>query len=137
MATMTPKHRVVISHVVYQALRAEALVKQSSPQAILDTLILGNISQEAKAILKTLGTQESVDNEAITPQRQQSTQAGRPRQLARDKKSVAQIKELWASTDLSITDIAAKVDAPRQTVDGLIKRLIERGELAQRGEPGH
>lgn len=47
----------------------------------------------------------------IKPASQQSTKAGRPRQLARDKAAVAQIKELWTSTDLSITNIAAQVDA--------------------------
>jgi hypothetical protein len=139
---MTSVHRVVVSHDTYKALQAEAMVRQSSIQAVMDSIIIDHISQQARDILKTLGSIEPVDNTAIAtdkpikPESQQSTQAGRPRQLARDKAAVAQIKKLWTTTDLSITDIAVQVDAPRQTVDGLIKRLVDRGELAQRAESG-
>lgn len=140
MAIMTSVHRVVVSQDTYKALQAEAMVRQSSIQAVMDSIIIDHISQPAREILKALGSKEPVDEKAVVtdkPSSQQSTQAGRPRQLARDKAAVAQIKELWTSTDLSITDIAAQVEAPRQTVDGLIKRLIDRGELAQRAESGH
>lgn len=136
MDVMTQVHRVVVSQATYKALQAEAMVRQSSIQAVMDSIILDHISPHAMEILKTLG---SVDEKAITtdkPESQQSIQAGRTRQLARDKAAVAQIKELWTTTDQSITEIAAQVDAPRQTVDGLIKRLIERDELAQRAESG-
>ena len=142
MDVMTQVHRVVVSQATYKALQAEAMVRQSSIQAVMDSIIIDHISQPAREILKTLGAPVPVDNAAIAtdkpiePASQQSTQAGRPRQLARDKAAVAQIKELWTTTDLSITDIAVQVDAPRQTVDGLIKRLLDRGELAQRAESG-
>ncbi len=108
----------------------------------MDSIIADHISPQAREILNTLGAPGPVDYAAIAtdkptePASQQSTQAGRPRQLARDKAAVAQIKKLWTTTDLSITDIAQQVDAPRQTVDGLIKRLIKRGTLAQRAESG-
>jgi hypothetical protein len=133
---MTSVHRVVVSQDTYKALQAEAMVRQLSIQAVMDSIILDHISPHAREILKALG---SVDEKAITtdkPESQQSIQAGRTRQLARDKAAVAQIKELWTTTDQSITEIAAQVDAPRQTVDGLIKRLVDRGELAQRAESG-
>ena len=139
MAIMTSVHRVVVSQDTYKALQAEAMVRQSSIQAVMDSIIIDHISQPAREILKALGSKEPVDEKAVAtdkPSSQQSTQGGRPRQLARDKAAVAQIKELWTSTDLSITDIATQVDAPRQTVDGLIKRLLDRGELAQRAESG-
>jgi hypothetical protein len=142
MDVMTQVHRVVVSQATYKALQAEAMVRQSSIQAVMDSIIIDHISQQAGEILKTLGSIEPVDNTATTivkptkPESQQSTKAGRPRQLARDKAAVAQIKEQWTSTDLSITDIAAQVGAHRQTVDGLIKRLLDRGELAQRAESG-
>lgn len=139
---MTSVHRVVVSQSTYKALQAEAMVRQSSIQAVMDSIIADHISPQAREILNTLGAPGPVDYAAIAtdkptePASQQSTQAGRPRQLARDKAAVAQIKKLWTTTDLSITDIAQQVDAPRQTVDGLIKRLIKRGTLAQRAESG-
>lgn len=139
MAIMTSVHRVVVSQDTYKALQAEAMVRQSSIQTVMDSIIIDHLSHPAREILKALGSKEPVDEKAVAtdkPASQQSTQTGRPRQLARDKAAVAQIKELWTSTDLSITDIAAQVEAPRQTVDGLIKRLIDRGELAQRAESG-
>ena len=142
MDTMTSVHRVVVSQATYKALQAEALVRQVSIQVVMDNIILDHISPQAREILNTLGAPGPVDYATIAPDKpiepasQQSTQAGRTRQLARDKAAVARIKELWTSTDLSITDIAVQVDAPRQTVDGLIKRLIDRRELAQRAESG-
>jgi DNA-binding MarR family transcriptional regulator len=103
----------------------------------MDSIIIDHISQKATEILKTLGIKEPMKpSRQMSQQSQQATKAGRPRQLARDKAAVAQIKKLWTSTDLSITDIAAQVDAPQQTVDGLIKRLVDRGELAQWAESG-
>lgn len=128
--------RIEIDQKAFDGLQIEAVLKHKTVRDIATEAILGYISKESLSVLdhKTYITTEP--SEPIAPKIQLSTQAGRPRQLARDKAAVAQIKELWTSTDLSITDIAAQVEAPRQTVDGLIKRLIDRGELAQRAESG-
>jgi hypothetical protein len=94
MDVMTQVHRVVVSQATYKALQAEAMVRQSSIQAVMDSIIIDHISQPAREILKTLGAHVSVDNAAIAtdkptkPESQQSTQAGRPRQLARDRAAV-------------------------------------------------
>ena len=131
--------RIEIDHKAYDGLQIEAVLKNKTVREIATNIILGNISKEALRVLDHKTYSNVEPNELSRPEKpasQPSTQAGRPRQLARDKTAVALIKELWISTDLSITDIAQQTDAPRQTVDGLIKRLIAKGELAQRAESG-
>jgi hypothetical protein len=138
MAIMTSVHRVVVSQDTYKALQAEAMVRQSSIQAVMDRIIIDHISQPAREILKALGSNSPVDEKAIAtdkPSSQQSTPA-RPKQLAKSVSEISRIKYLWGTTDLPVADIARDIDRPRQTVEALIKRLIDRGELAQRAESG-
>jgi DNA-binding MarR family transcriptional regulator len=139
MAIMTSVHRVVVSQDTYKALQAEAMVRQSSIQAVMDSIIIDHISQPAREILKALGSKEPADKKAVAadkPASQKSTRAGRPKQLAKSVSEISRIKYLWGTTDLPVADIARDIDRPRQTVEALIKRLIERGELARRAESG-
>jgi IS30 family transposase len=128
--------RIEIDQKAFDGLQIEAVLKHKAVRDIATEAILGYISKESLSVLdhKTYTTTEPIEPTALKTQ--SSTQAGRRGQLARDEAAVAQIKKLWTTTDLSITDIAAQVGAARQTVDALIRRLIERGELAQRAESG-
>lgn len=136
MAFMTLKHRVILDHRVYKALQAEALVKESSLQDTMNTLILSNLSQEAKMILETIDNKEYMVINNTNPSIRVSTKSTKPKQLARDMAAVSRIKNLWTSSDMTVVDIAKEIEAPRQTVEALIKRLIERGELASRAKSG-
>ncbi len=55
---MTSVHRVVLSHDAYLALQAEAMIRQTSIKVVLDTIIMNNISNQAKDILRTIGSIE-------------------------------------------------------------------------------
>jgi hypothetical protein len=146
MAIMTSVHRVVVSQDTYKALQAEAMVRHIGIQAVMDSIIIENISQPAKEILKTLSTIEHselkavgiiehMDKPARKPQSHKDTMTDRPKQLAKDEAAVARVKELYANSDMPIAEIARQIDRPRQTVEALIDRLIERKELAERPKP--
>ena len=65
IAIMVKVHRVVLSHNTYKALQAEAMVRQSSIQAVMDSIIMSNISQKAREILKTLDTLEHTELKTV------------------------------------------------------------------------
>ena len=148
VAIMTSVHRVVISPATYKALQAEAMVRQSSIQAVMDAIIMDNISQQARDILRTIGSIEHVelktvgiiermDKPGFKPENLACQSSKRPKQqLGKDEAAVARIKELWTTTDTTVVDIAMEIDRPRQTIETLIKRLINRGELAPRAKSG-
>ena len=128
--------RIEIDQKAFDGLQIEAVLKHKTVREIATEAILGYISKEALSVLdhKTYTTTEP--NETPTPKTQLSTQASRPKQLAKDTVAISRITHLWTTTDLPVADIARDIDRPRQTVEALIKRLIERGELAQRAESG-
>lgn len=146
MAIMTSIHRVVVSQDTYKALQAEAMVRHLGIQAVMDSIIIENISQPAKEILKTLssiehtelktiGTIEHMDKPARKPESQKATDPSRPKQLARDEAGIARIKELYANTDMPVAEIARQINRPRQTVEVRIQAMISKGELAERPRP--
>ena len=65
MAIMVKVHRVVLSQDAYKALQAEAMVRQSSIQAVMDSIIMSNISQKAREIIKTLDTLEHMELKTV------------------------------------------------------------------------
>lgn len=111
------------------------MVRQSSIQAVLDDMVLEHISPQAKEILRTLG---SVADEPQGPRvRVARDLSGRPKQLAKDTEALERIKVLWADPSITIAEISRQVDRPRQTVEAVIKRQLDRGDLPPRAESGH
>ena len=128
--------RIEIDQKAFDGLQIEAVLRHMSVRDIATDAILSHISKEAMSVLdhKTYMATEPI--EPTAPKTQLSTQAGRPKQLAKDTVAISRITHLWTTTGLHVADIARDIDRPRQTVEALIKRLIERGELAQRAESG-
>jgi hypothetical protein len=128
--------RIEIDQKAFDGLQIESVLKHKTVRDIATEAILGYISKESLSVLdhKTYKTTEPI--KPPTPKTQLSTQASRPKQLAKDIAAISRITHLWTTTDLPVADIARDIDRPRQTVEALIKRLIERGELAQRAESG-
>jgi len=141
-------HRVVLSHPVYRALQAEALVKESSLQDTMNRLILDNLSREASKIIDDLSREsiellDAIADDALKahediddtkPSSHVSTSTSKKKQLVKNEAAVARIKELWSSTNMTVVDISKEIGGKRSTVGALIERLIERGELAQRAK---
>lgn len=128
--------RIEIDQKAFDGLQIEAVLSHKTVREIATDAILSHISKEALSVLdhKTYTTTEPI--KATTPKTKLSTPAGRPKQLAKDTVAISRITLLWTTTGLPVADIARDIDRPRQTVEALIKRLIERGELAQRAESG-
>ena len=81
MAIMVKVHRVVLSHDTYKALQAEAMVRQSSIQAVMDSIIMSNISQKAREILKTLDTLEHTELKTVGVIEHMDKSTAKPRKL--------------------------------------------------------
>ncbi|TFH48505.1 MAG: hypothetical protein E4G89_06170 [Methanothrix sp.] len=72
-------------------------------------------------------TQEPKDQKAQVPY---SPKAKRPR-LSKNPEAIAKIKELWNSTPRpSINEIAKTIDYPKATVAENIKKIKDKGDLA-------
>ena len=128
--------RIEIDQKAFDGLQIEAVLEHKTVREIATNAILNHISKEALSVLdhKTYTTSEQL--KTLPSKTQLSTQASRPKQLAKDIAAISRITHLWTTTDLPVADIARDIDRPRQTVEALIKRLIDRGELTQRAESG-
>lgn len=128
--------RIEIDQKAFDGLQIEAVLQHKTIREIATDAILSCISKEALSVLDHTTYKTTEPIKTIAPKTQLSTHAGRPKQLAKDTAAISRISHLWTTTVLPVADIARDIDRPRQTVEALIKRLIERGELAQRAESG-
>jgi hypothetical protein len=121
--------RIEIDQKAFDGLQIEAVLKGKTVREIATDSILGYISKEAIMVLDHK-TYNGIKPPA--PPKPKTAQAGRPKQLAKDAAAISRIKVLWTTTALTVADISRDIDRPRQTVEALIKRLIDQGELAER-----
>ncbi len=129
--------RIEIDQRAYDGLQIEAVLQHKTAREIATSAILGYISKEALMVIrhKTTTPTETVRTPPPAPQRTtppyQPTD-DRPKQLAKDLPALNHIKELWTTTHMTVHDIAKEIDRPRTTVQTLVNRLLERGELPER-----
>lgn len=128
--------RIEIDQKAFDGLQIEAVIQSKTIREIATKAILGYISKEAIMVIdhKTyegIKPTEPPQSRTRLPQ----AQAGRPKQLAKDTASIAQIKELWA-TGVNMADIARQINRPRTTTQAQIERMIGKGELPPRPESG-
>ena len=128
--------RIEIDQKAYDGLSIEAVLQHKTIREIATNAILGYISKEAIMVLdhKTYLTTEDAESIKPIPPKPQTkpvTVTGRPKQLARDTASIAQIKELWAK-GMNMAEIARQIDRPRTTTQSMIERMVAKGELAER-----
>ena len=132
--------RIEIDQKAFDGLQIEAVLQHKTVREIATNAILGYISPEAKMVIRSKTTTPTA---TVRPAPQQRTvplyqpTEKRPAQLAKDQPAVAHMKELWLTTNMTLKDIATELDRPRTTVQALVDRLIERGELADRPKSGH
>ncbi len=132
--------RIEISQKAFDGLSIEAVLQHKTIREIATEVILSHISKEALAVIdhKTYSpTDATKTSQRIAPQYHPPQTGNRPAQLAKDLPAVSRMKELWLTTDMTLKDIAKEIDRPRTTVQALVDRLIERGELTERPKTGH
>jgi len=127
--------RIEIDQKAYDGLQIESVLQHKTAREIATEAILGHISPEAKMVIRSKTT---TPTETVRPAPQQRTAPlyqpteNRPAQLAKDQPALNHIRELWTTTHMTVHDIAKEIDRPRTTVQTLINRLLERGELPER-----
>lgn len=136
-----PQRRVTLKPDAYKALQAEALIRSMSLSDLLDELIMGHISKEAKIILEQLPSSTSAQISKQAKKKSDFKEKIRSSlktrsQLSKDPDRMAQLLKLWAETDLNQTQIAHEIGSPESTVRALIGRLRHNGELPPRRESG-
>jgi len=134
MADKRKYPRIEIDQKAYDGLQIEAVLKSKTIREIATDIILSHISKEAIMVLdhKTYSTAEVVEPKLSIPPKSPPKATGAHKQLVKDEAKVAQIKDLWASTDLPVAEIARQVGGKRQTVSSIIERLIAKEELQER-----
>jgi hypothetical protein len=126
--------RIEIDQKAFDGLQIEAVLKGKTVREIATNAILGYISKETIIVLdhKTYEGAEVAEPKPSIPPKSPPKATGAHKQLVKDEAKVAQIKDLWSSTDQSVAEISRQVGGKRQTVDSIIKRLIAKGELQER-----
>ena len=130
--------RIEIDQKAYDGLQIESVLQHKTAREIATSAILGYISKEALMVIRSKTTTPTETVRPAPPAPQQRTvplyqpTEKRPAQLAKDQPAVAHMKELWLTTNMTLKDIATELGRPRTTVQALVDRLIERGELADR-----
>ena len=126
--------RIEIDQKAYDGLQIEAVLQSKTSREIATNAILGYISKEALMVLdhKIYTTAGAAEPKPSIPPKSPPKATGAHKQLVKDEAKVAEIKRLWSGTDLPVAEIARQVQGKRQTVDSIIKRLIAKGELAER-----
>jgi hypothetical protein len=105
----------------YRALQAESVVRGKDVNAVLDDLVFGGLSQEAKEFLGMIG--------------QPSAKAEKPKsnkaRLTDSPQALQAIKDMWRSGERNRSEIARTIGYPKATVAENIRRMLEAGELAE------
>ena len=124
--------RIEIDQKAYDGLQIEAVLQHKTAREIATEAILGYISKETLMVIRHKTTTPTETVRTAPPQRvapQYQPTDDRPKQLAKDLPALDHIKERWSTTHMTVHDIAKEIDRPRTTVQTLINRLLERGEL--------
>ena len=130
--------RIEIDQKAYDGLQIEAVLQHKTTREIATNAILGYISKEALMVIRSKTTTPTETGRTAPPAPPQHIAPpyqptdDRPKQLAKDLPALDHIKELWTTTHMTVHDIAKEIDRPRTTVQTLINRLLERGELTER-----
>lgn len=125
--------RIEIDQKAYDGLQIESVLQHKTAREIATEAILGYISKETLMVIRSKTTTPT-ETERTAPQQQRTTPPyqptdDRPKQLAKDQPALNHIKERWTTTNMTVHDIAKEIDRPRTTVQTLVNRLLERGEL--------
>ena len=121
--------RVVLDIEVYDALKAEALVRHENLKDTLSAMVLENLSPEAHTILKCIRDRNGPKAPKANHECGASTAIEKTRQLSKNPDALEKIKTLWNEGERNRAEIARKIGYPKATTSAVISRMIKAGEL--------
>jgi hypothetical protein len=127
---MLEVRRVVLDINVYDALKAEALVRRDNLKDTLSAMILENLSHEAQEVLKCLRDRNSPKTSKSTKPCGASDAIEKSKQLSKNPDALKKIKTFWNAGERNRAEIARKIGYPKATTSATISRMIKAGELA-------
>ncbi|NBJ15056.1 MAG: helix-turn-helix domain-containing protein [Dehalobacter sp. 4CP] len=126
---MPEVRRVVLDIDVYDALKAEALVRHDNLKSTLASMVMENLSPEAREVLKCIRDKKSPKaNMDIMPCGPVAVDA-KKRRLSENPDALEQIRQMWKDGEHNQAEIARRIGYHRATVNDTIKRMKEAGEL--------
>jgi len=126
---MLEVRRVVLDINVYDALKAEALVRRDNLKDTLSAMILENLSPEAHTVLKCLRDRNSPKASKSTKSCGASDAIEKSKQLSKNPDALEKIKTFWNEGERNRAEIARKIGYPKATTSATISRMIKAGEL--------
>ena len=126
---MLEVRRVVLDINVYDALKAEALVRRDNLKDTLSAMILENLSHEAQEVLKCLRDRNSPKTSKSTKPCGASDAIEKSKQLSKNPDALKKIKTFWNAGERNRAEIARKIGYPKATTSATISRMIKAGEL--------
>jgi len=126
---MPEVRRVVLDIETYNVLKVEALVRRDSIKNTLSSIVLENLSPEAKEILKCIRDRNRPKAPKSIHECGASTAIEKTRQLSKNPDALEQIKTFWNEGERNRAEIARKIDYPKATTSAVISRMIKAGEL--------
>lgn len=126
---MLEVRRVVLDINVYDALKAEALVRHDNLKDTLSAMILENLSSEAQEVLKCIRDRNGPKASKSNHKCGASDAIEKSKQLSKNPDALEQIKTFWNEGERNRAEIARKINYPKATTSATISRMIKAGEL--------
>jgi predicted transcriptional regulator len=126
---MPEVRRVVLDIKIYDALKAEALVRHENLKDTLSAMVLENLSSEAQEVLKCLRDRNSPKTSKSNHPCGTSLDVEKSKQLSKNPDALNQIKTFWNEGERNRAEIARKIGYPKATTSATISRMIKAGEL--------
>lgn len=126
---MPEVRRVVLDIDVYDALKAEALVRHDNLKSTLASMVMENLSPNAREVLKCIRDKKSPKaNMDIMPCGPIAGDA-KKRRLSENPDALEQIRQMWKDGEHNQAEIARRIGYHRATVNDAIQRMKGAGEL--------
>ncbi len=126
---MPEVRRVVLDIKIYDALKAEALVRHENLKDTLASMVLENLSSEAQEVLKCIRDRNGPKASKSNHKCGASDAIEKSKQLSKNPDALEQIKTFWNEGERNRAEIARKINYPKATTSATISRMIKAGEL--------
>ena len=114
---------------VYDALKAEALVRHDNLKNTISSMVLENLSPEAQEVLKCIRDRNKPKAPKANHKCGASIAIEKTRQLSKNPAALEQIKTFWNEGERNRAEIARKIGYPKATTSAVISKMVKAGEL--------